>query len=194
MKSLLDCNLGDKGEGMIIYLDMDGVCTDFIGSVTKLFNHESLYSTWPPGVWCVAERMGISIHDLNLKVEQAGISFWADMDQYTYYKELWNMLKPYGRIVFLSTPGIWTGAPTGKLLWLQKRLGVNFDDWIFTQHKDLVHKSNAILIDDNPDNCAMFPNSILFPQPWNSNIWNRMNRVEYVEEKLVEIAATMERS
>ncbi len=169
---------------MIIYLDMDGVCCDFIGGVSRLFKFESLYEAWPVGVWDVSQRMGIPKQKFYDKVEEAGIDFWVNLEEYEHFKALNSMLAGYGRVVFLTSPGAWIGAPSGKLIWLQDRFGKLFSDWIFTQHKDLVHKSDAILIDDSPDNCALFPNSVLFPQPWNSNLWRRMDRVQYVREEV----------
>ncbi len=172
---------------MIIYLDMDGVCCDFIGGVSKLFKYESLYDTWPIGVWDVSQRMGISKAKFRQKIEQAGVGFWNDLEEYPHFKELHKMLCSYGRVIFLTDPGMWASAPSGKRLWLRERFGYEHKDWVITPIKDIVHKSNTILIDDNPDNCTMFPNSILFPQPWNSNLWQRMDRVEYIKEEVVRL-------
>lgn len=175
---------------MIIYLDMDGVCTDFVGDACELFGGDclDLYDNWPKGVWDIDEALGLPRGAVKEKIvdNDLGFEFWSEMSRYPHFKSLYKMLTSYSRVVFLSDPGFNQECATGKVVWLQKQFGSDFSDYILTPHKDLV-RQDGILIDDNQENCDMFEKSILFPQPWNAGDLMDLFPEYYIEGEILSL-------
>ncbi len=170
----------------IIYLDMDGVITNFIGAVSRLFEIGSdMHLNWRS----MAEYYKISNEDMydvvkiigttNTKafwrrIDAEGVNFWNNLHMYPWFFALLKVLKGYGTVILLSSPSMEPSCVSGKTLWIQRYLGRGFRNYIFcpAPHKHLLAHKNTILIDDNIKNIKQFidagGNGILFPQPWNT--------------------------
>lgn len=164
----------------IIYVDMDGVCCDFVwGALSKIkYPHDQdkareAYQNWPMGE---ANPYDFGSDEFWEKLGRSGWAWWADLDPYPHYKPMMELLRRWHRVMYLpSVPYGPAGlhAATGKLAWIQKQEGPEFRDFVFTHHKELLAKRNTILIDDTPARIEKFTSAggkaILFPRPWNGN-------------------------
>ena len=159
----------------LILLDMDGVCSDFIAGVADIFDkdREEVYNhpAWSmeDGYNRMSDVFGISEHQIWSMIERRGVSFWSNLPQFPWFKDMYEQLNEIGNVVFLSQPSLDPFCCAGKMRWLQGIFGKQFRNYIFSPLKPLFRQGNSILIDDNEDNCKAFGTSFLFPQPWNKH-------------------------
>ena len=165
-----------------IYLDMDGVCVDFIGAAFSAqgYDAEEMLKRWleeHPGSLYPEAIMDKPAEKFFTHQELHSSDFWANLEPYPWFEKLYEELNRIGHVVFLTAP---TGAPgcvSGKHEWLINRFGNDFHDFIFTRHKNRLAHPNAFLVDDMPFNTAPFSerngHGVLFPQ-----IWNELNHIE----------------
>ena len=132
-----------------LFLDMDGVLTDFTGACEKLGeNMVFLYSTDKERFW--------------KRVSSAGTGFWADMPWMEGGKELHGFLKSSGFspkiLSALPNPDLKAAlahARKGKRSWLRRELGICYAEeaiLCFRPEKALHSGISRVLIDDNSDN------------------------------------------
>lgn len=164
-----------------IYLDMDGVCVDFVKKVCTLYGlpstrYHQLMLDWPylhPFEWNIEVILDTSEYNLWKMIDDAGIDFWRDLVPYNWFKFLYDELSAIAPVYFLTKPSRNPDCVAGKLLWLQDRFGPKFRDYIFTPHKHLLAQSGTVLIDDKISSIKSFNthygHGILFPRPWNFN-------------------------
>ena len=147
----------------MIYLDMDGVITDFYKAVAQVANipvEEVISKTidhphiedFVPEIW-----------------DKVNFDFWVKMPELPWAFDLYNYLNDFDEVFFLSRPLNDVTCSAGKTAWLINRFGNKFDNYIFTRHKYLLAQPGAILIDDDPDNIESFKENageaIQFPVP-----------------------------
>ncbi len=170
-----------------IYLDMDGVCADFIKSAMKIFKREDLYTNWPKGIYNVEEAIGISPAEFWKEIGKGGYKFWSTLEELPEFKEMYAALLKIGDVYFCTSPSRDPDSLKGKLMWLQDRFGGSFRNYIFIKDKHLLAKKDSFLIDDFDENCEKFlkagGNSILFPQDWNSNNGIK-NKISFVLDSI----------
>ena len=126
------------GVPMKIYVDMDGVLTDFDKKLADLLE-KTLDRGWDfgndPKVW--------------KKITEAGKSFWADMVWMPDGRKLWDAVKKHDPMI-LSAPTRHPSSVEGKKEWLKSNLpGVPF---IIDQKKEKYADKNSVLIDDREKN------------------------------------------
>lgn len=122
---------------MRIYLDLDGVLTDFDKQLSKLLGRPTTMDKEgnDPKTWGAITR--------------AGTKFWATMDWMPGGDMLWQEIKKYEPIV-LTAPSNHKSSYEGKKEWLKKNLpGVPF---IIEQDKYKYASPESILIDDREKN------------------------------------------
>lgn len=122
-----------------VYVDMDGVLTDFAKSLCKLLDipldRNFTFKNNDTKVW--------------KKIDDAGEEFWADMDWMPKSKEFWDSLSTHNPII-LSAPSNHKSSIYGKKTWINKNLGsVPF---ILDDEKEKYASPNSILIDDREKN------------------------------------------
>ena len=137
---IIESFLQETKEEMIIYLDLDGVITDF----DKAF--ESLGQGTPEEVH---KRGGDSF--FYALVGGAGLDFWSKMEWTPDGKLLWNFLKPYHPII-LSAPINNFDSINGKKIWVKRNLGNVQLILKKSKEKKELATPNSILIDDRPSN------------------------------------------
>ncbi|MFT7219692.1 MAG: 5'(3')-deoxyribonucleotidase [Candidatus Azotimanducaceae bacterium] len=181
-----------KNPSAEIYLDMDGVCVDFIGAAMEAQGYDPAptLAAWHrdhPGSLYPESLMGKPAMEFFTHEYLHTSEFWASLVPYEWFEHLYSELNRLGHVVFLTAP---TGAPgcvAGKHEWLINRFGHDFNDFIFTRHKARLAHPHAYLIDDMPFNTKPFSerngHGILFPQIWNEHA-NIKNPVDHVIELL----------
>jgi hypothetical protein len=136
-------------EEVKLFLDMDGVLTDFMGACEKLGEHMALwYDSDKEHFWkCVTS---------------AGPEFWSEMSWMAGGRELHRFLIDSGFFptILSALPNpdrkrALVNARTGKIRWLRKELGVQYASnaiLCFRPEKALQSGASRVLIDDNPEN------------------------------------------
>jgi hypothetical protein len=117
-----------------IYVDMDGVLTDFLGQITNLNEGEE-----------VPEDQRWT------KINSWGLKFWEDMPWLPEGKKLWEGLKKYQHVKILSSCGHPERAycKDGKLNWISRELGQGWRERAIIYHqKDVYAKLYVVLIED----------------------------------------------
>jgi 5'(3')-deoxyribonucleotidase len=150
-----------------IFVDMDGVLTDFVGSVCKLFNYND---AWPYGEYDINKVIGQSIWP---RLEQEGRKFWSEMDKTDECNDLMSML--VGKDYYICTsPTMDPQSAAGKLEWLRKYFPHAFKNrrFVITPWKHFLTGTGNVLIDDSDDQIASWKKAggigILLPRPWNA--------------------------
>jgi 5'(3')-deoxyribonucleotidase len=160
-----------------IYLDVDGVCADFIGPALSLvkLDPKAVLARWASefqGDFYPQALLGMPRQDFFLEIDRHGAGFWRDLPAYPWFKDLHQGLAQHGQVLFLTAPTGYPDCLAGKYQWLCDRFGKGFDDCIFTSHKARLAHSRAILIDDSDANIRQFcdrgGHGVVFPQVWNS--------------------------
>ncbi len=171
-----------------IYLDLDGVCTNFIKSCISANNldPEKIIPIWREkhrGEFSAFKVFGISNSDFWKNVDKQGEEFWSEMEPYSWFMDLYNELKKKGEVYFLTSPSQSPNSLSGKLKWLQKQFNKGFKDYVITPKKELLAAKNTYLIDDYPNNVDKFSaaggNGILFPQFWNGKT-EVIDKISYI--------------
>jgi 5'(3')-deoxyribonucleotidase len=158
-----------------ILLDMDGVMVDFVGAAIKVcgFSVEDCFRDWPPGEYDVIKALHVEKKDFWEKIESKGEELWANLSSYPWARSLYDGCSKLGNVFFLTKPTIDPKSASGKVIWMQKFLGGQFEarKYLMGPSKHLCGKPGNILIDDYEYNIDTFREAggqaILFPQHWN---------------------------
>lgn len=158
--------------GKIILVDMDGVMVDFISGACGLWGEDGLPEHWPLGVKGAQQALGLTDDDFWERIDSAGIGFWANLAEYDWFADFDFLLRSLGEVYYLSSPSRSVNSIAGKKIWLDKRFGSAFRNFIFTPAKRLLAGPDRILIDDYERHCREFVlaggTAFLFGRPWNA--------------------------
>jgi 5'(3')-deoxyribonucleotidase len=172
----------------VIYLDMDGVCTDFTSASIRANGHipSEVLGRWErdfSGSYHVHQMLSIDREAYWQAIARQGEVFWSDLEEYPWFSQLYGSLREIAPVIFLSASTRSPWCLSGKLKWLQQRFGVAYRDFIFTPHKQQLAHPSAMLIDDLDVNVESFSQAggtaLLFPQIWNSNHQVEDDKVMY---------------
>jgi hypothetical protein len=122
-----------------IFLDMDGVLTDFDQAVKNIGHETGLSET-------ATEEQKTNMY---AAINTAGLSFWTLMPWTPDGQTLWNILKPY-HPTLLSSPGQFIYAKAGKIQWVTENIPgttllLSTEKWRYANWE-------TILIDDDINN------------------------------------------
>lgn len=146
----LDISFSPKPvEEIKLFLDMDGVLTDFTAACERLGgNMMFLYSNDRELFW--------------KKITSAGIEFWSEMSWMPGGQELHSFLRSSGLCptILSALPGperkkALFNAREGKIKWLRKELGSSYAEaaiLCYRPEKALQSGISRVLIDDNSEN------------------------------------------
>lgn len=175
-----------------IYLDMDGVCVDFIGAAMTAQGYDAAatLAEWErehAGTLFPEALMGKPPEDFFTHENLHPHEFWSGLVPYPWFDHLYEELTRIGHVIFLTAPTNAPGCVSGKHEWLINTFGHGFGDFIFTRHKARLAHPDAYLVDDLPHNITPFDerggHGILFPQLWNE--WHQVeDKVSHVVERL----------
>lgn len=128
---------------MKIFLDMDGCLTDFDKAVEAL---------GPDAAKGLSEdATEVEKQTMYDAIEKAGEKFWSEMLWKPDGKELWEIFKPFNPTL-LSSPGLFTAAPSGKTLWVRSNLPGTSLFLSNTKSEYIDPYETCVLIDDNKNN------------------------------------------
>ena len=175
-----------------IYLDMDGVCTDFASAGIRANRRDptQVLATWDQsfrGEFLPYKVMALDRDAYWEAIARQGESFWINLQEYEWYPKLVCSLLEIADVVFLTSGTYAPGSLSGRLIWLQHRFGNDFQGYVFTAKKYLLANPWSILIDDYELNVTEFRQhggkAVLFPQIWNSNCMIS-NKIEFTLESV----------
>jgi len=134
-----------------IFLDMDGVLTDFEKSFKKLVaedlsteEYEEKYGSNP--FWGI--------------ISEKGEEFWANMEWMADGKILWNYFKKYDPII-LSAPSRDDTSKTGKVKWLEKNIPDLKNHYVQTKARRGGDKVSHVILNNMKYRYATGPEDIL---------------------------------
>lgn len=177
-----------------VYLDMDGVLSDFVAGMCRLHRRENPYKE---GVELQKQLDEFWEMDKRVFWKNAELDFWNGLDFMPDLSHLIHVLTKYSdrdmcSVEILTANSSNVGCKIGKIMWLENRKiqqifnipnsGINIEKekWKFA------HK-NSMLIDDLDKNITKFNyfggKTYLVPRPYNSN-WNKKS-YENFEETLI---------
>jgi 5'(3')-deoxyribonucleotidase len=160
-----------------IFLDMDGVLTDFVSATVALHGRAEVLDAWPLGDRNVPAVLGISRTEYWRLIDEQGASFWAGLAPFPWFEELVALVRQFAPMTILTAPSLSPCCLDGKVQWLYNHFpkvrGKRFTDFIIGPQKHLLAQPSRVLIDDAEKNIEDFRaaggDAILFPQPWNAN-------------------------
>lgn len=161
-----------------IYLDMDGVCVDFLGAALAAngYDPDDYFKRWRqehPGELFPEPLLKKKPQEFFTNDAMRTREFWAGLIAYDWFEKLYSELDRLGHVIFLTAPISAPGCVHGKHEWLINQFGNDFHEFIFTRHKNRLAHDNAYLVDDMPFNTAPFESrngvGLLFPQIWNEH-------------------------
>lgn len=173
----------------MIFVDLDGVCVDFIGAALLLHGRdvEATLADWPNAVWDVSTVLGIKPAEFWKTIDEAGEDWWATLPAYPWMAPLLEMVAKKDDFIFATSPSRFAGSSSGKVRWMQRTFGRSWRSYMLGEHKHLFAKPGALLIDDNEAACEKFEahggKAILFPQPWNS-LGRHADPLVFVKQRL----------
>lgn len=160
-----------------IYLDMDGVCVDFMGAAMQAngYDAQTYLARWRaehPGETFPEPLIGKPAMEFFTHEYLHTEQFWRELVPYPWFEHLFSELDKLGHVIFLTAPTNAPGCVAGKHHWLREQFGESFHDFIFTRHKERLAHPGAALVDDMHHNVDPFNRrdgkGVLFPQTWNN--------------------------
>ena len=166
-----------------VYLDMDGVLADFVGSSIRALGHapaevmprmlehkgdyDGMYSALDMDEDEFWERL-----DALEGGTVPGSLVWEKMDPYPWRDMILKLCREVAPTWILTSPSRNAGSSYGKIVWLQTWLGARFRDYILSPRKWHVARPGTLLVDDSDRNVDKWRRkggeAILFPRIWNS--------------------------
>ena len=180
-----------------IYVDMDGVVADFVSAVIALLYGEHavvpILRGWIKGTYDMAVALGQPEDKIWTAVRNEGMSFWSELERYSWATALVNQLQDKGTVIFLSSPSRDSMSAAGKLQWITEHFRELNRSYVLTpkNYKWRLADEKSILIDDSQDNIDAWMEhggiGILFPRPWNDAIEpDAAAMADYVVGKVIE--------
>jgi len=175
---------------------MDEVLVDFVGGALRAhgWTRERLYSAMEPGVWNMAEPMGLTHQEFWKPIDRLGVHFWCNLPALPWAAELLEIVKQLTddwHIVSSPFPSGTRYSYEGKVRWLKQRFGPRFDRFAITRHKYIFAGPNVILIDDNEETVKRFCEAdglgLLFPRRLNKLHLYGGDPVNYMRPYLKEL-------
>ena len=189
-----------------IFIDLDDVLVDFVGGCCDLFGvkKEDIEAEWTPGefdivppfhrVLCQAAGAKLPKRPEGFwwRIDQKGSTFWEQLQETSWNSELLALVESITPDWWiLTSPSRDVSSYTGKVKYLKRFFGADFDRFLITKHKHLFANENSILIDDRDSNIRDFNaaggNRILFPRLHNSLHDYRYAPMIYVRDMLVRL-------
>jgi len=174
-----------------IFLDMDGVITDFVGGVCRALDRPNPYpeetrdytfwNAWPD----------IATKDVDAICYQV---FWHNLEWVDDGRDTLRAIKAtlgLEKVYLLTMPMPNLESASGKMMWINDNLPIYLSRTIITTRevpKAFLARPDALLIDDKDENVEEFRtaggNAILVPRPWNKAFKDSDVASQIVRKKL----------
>lgn len=178
----------------IVFLDLDGVFSDFVTGIHAAMGLEYDINQWPyPRDWNFFEHSPFTFAQVNRKCTAR---FWADLPWMEDGPDILGMIQKYllpTDCAILTRPMEHLGSYTGKAQWVNQHIPDMrhrlIPTWI---DKDELAHPKAVLIDDRQESIEAFERAggtgILVPRPWNYRyeVFERGEAVDLIEKELRE--------
>lgn len=186
-----------------IFLDMDEVLADFVGSACRLWGvtESQLLTHWEPGRWdmtlplskMLGRKRQMPCEEFFSVISSRGQTWWEALPALPWALALIELIDEYDyEWKVVSTPSPCQHCVPGKQAWLRQRLGSHFNRYTFTADKPALAKKGIILIDDRQDTVEKFIAAgglgIVFPRHHNCNYQYKSDPVSYVKQQLRELS------
>lgn len=180
-----------KSNGKIrILLDMDEVLVDFVGGALRAhgWSRYDFYKRHTPGSWAIERTMGLTAKQLWEPINAAGEQFWLDLEPLLWASDVVELVESFtADWHVISSPSRCPTSYTGKVVWLKRYFGTDFDRFALTPHKQIFANPSAVLIDDRDSNRDEFiaagGRAITFPSLHN-RLYREPDPVNYVTREL----------
>lgn len=188
-----------------ILLDLDDVLCDFIGTAASLWGvkRKKLERYWTPGDWSMVSALGkarygdskpegISDEEFWRMIHSYGSRFWENLPLLPWMWKLIQLVEQYTLDWhIISAPSRCSTSYTGKVRWIKRWLGEDFDRFALTPHKHIFACPNVVLIDDRESNVEHFiqhgGKGVIFPRYNNRLHAQREDPLGYVTYCLKEL-------
>ena len=171
----------------VIFIDMDGVLSNFVQAAFELFDQPTALESLPAGCRDLPKALGVSSQQFWQRIGDAGSRFWSDLEPYPWFDELLGVVDPWPWYI-LTSPSRFGSSADGKMQWLRRYLGEDFRRFLISPQKQLLARPGAILIDDLDPNIERFSSAggtgLLFPRKWNANHAFELDPMPYVRQRL----------
>lgn len=171
---------------MIIFLDMDGVMFNFIGSLEKHLNiNLSDLDQWDIG-------KHLKRNDIDDVISSLDHDFWANIEPYDNIKEILRLCEYYskGNVYVCSSPANHPGSFSGKKVSIDKHLPKGYSKrLILMKKKYLLATKDTVLVDDGQYQVFPFQErggyAVLYPQLWNNyRFIKQEDKVDFLDAQL----------
>lgn len=162
---------------LVIYLDLDGVLTDFVGGVLRWHGlapeHRDEVDSWD-GIPAVLSRLlGRTISDADMWRSIEDVSFWRTLEWLPEGRALYQDLAAIVPVVIMSTPCDHAASAAGKLEWIERELPpAQRREYALTPCKARFGRPGSVLVDDSGRNVEEFRaaggRAFLWPATWNA--------------------------
>lgn len=157
-------------EKTLVFLDMDGVLSDFVNPTLRLLKSEKTEADITH--WDMPVLLGLSAHAF-WAPQNLNERFWLDLPPYEGAIDFYHELTQYADVHICTSPSLHQNCASHKLQWLQNHLGLAArKSAIVASDKHLLSCMGRILIDDTEKKIHEWELqggwSFLFPRPWNA--------------------------
>lgn len=137
-----------------IYMDMDGVLTNFLQAYLTKINRLDLYDDWPMWEYNIPTATGQTDEEFFAAID-GDEDFWIDMAFWIEPKKLIWHCQRYANVHICTMPTRCPMSLSGKRKWVDKYIS-KMMPMITIGDKSLLANNRSLLIDDNLDNVFRF--------------------------------------
>lgn len=184
---------------MRILLDLDEVLCDFIGGACRAFNVDAeeinrrcINSPWGSLIPAIGQLKGFNLTEefFYAVIHQQGEKFWEELEPLPWFQQVIELADDYSDDWhIISAPSKYPTSYGGKVKWLKKYFGEDFDRFALTPHKSIFAKKGILLIDDRESNITDFiaagGDGLVFPRHHNSLHMLKDNPVGHLRRMLL---------
>ncbi len=160
-----------------VFLDMDGVLTNFVDACCEAHGKKSPYSDPKSfGIFNMEKLWNITVSEFWAPLDKLGRPFWENMGKMPDADEIVKTLEEeFGRsnICILTSPSYDPGCIPGKREWIKKHYPQFRNQILYGTAKRFLAGDNRVLVDDRDENVNSFVEhggkAVLIPRLWNCN-------------------------
>jgi len=159
---------------MRVFLDLDGVLVNFLGSALR-GNNIRAPDPWPMGVWDMFDAIKVADQIAFWRAFDDE-DFWAHLDWMPKGRRILNLLEATlgeDNICLLTSPTYNPGCHNGKMRWIREHMPNYRRKTLIGACKHFCAHPGSLLIDDSPENIEKFKVNggcgILIKTLWNGH-------------------------